>query len=106
MAAAFLPQVAHAASDIEINATNFPDENFRNYLLEQDFGKDGKLTENEIRNITYLEVRWKEICSLKGIEYFTALTKLNCGDNQLTDLDISRNTALTWLYCHRNQLTD
>ena len=34
MAVAFLPQIARAAGDVEINATNFPDENFRNYLLE------------------------------------------------------------------------
>ena len=33
-----------------IDETNFPDDNFRHYLLEQDYGKDGVLTEAEIRN--------------------------------------------------------
>ena len=28
-----------------IDETQFPDDNFRNYLLEQDYGKDGVLTE-------------------------------------------------------------
>jgi hypothetical protein len=28
-----------------IDETKFPDDNFRNYLLEQDYGKDGVLTE-------------------------------------------------------------
>ncbi len=35
----------------------------------------------------------------------TELTKLDCHYNQLTTLDVSKNTALTWLYCYNNQLT-
>ena len=35
----------------------------------------------------------------------TALTWLSCGYNQLTALDISENTALTQLNCISNQLT-
>ena len=38
-----------SSSGIAINASNFPDENFRNYLLSQDYGKDGVLTEEEIK---------------------------------------------------------
>jgi uncharacterized protein len=34
----------------------------------------------------------------------TDITYLDCGDNQLTDLDVSRNTALTSLYCGGNKL--
>ncbi len=33
------------------------------------------------------------------------VTKLDCSDNQLTSLDLPKNTALTTLYCDRNQLT-
>ena len=35
----------------------------------------------------------------------TALTDLHCKDNQLTTLDVSKNTALTDLDCRKNQLT-
>ena len=35
----------------------------------------------------------------------TALTELSCEGNQLTSLDVSKNTALTKLYCNGNQLT-
>ena len=35
----------------------------------------------------------------------TALTTLDCSKNQLTALDISQNTALKWLSCSYNQLT-
>ena len=38
------------AQDIAINAENFPDENFRNYLLDQDYGADGVITEFEIED--------------------------------------------------------
>ena len=33
------------------------------------------------------------------------VTHLNCSDNQLTALDVSKNTELTVLYCSKNQLT-
>ena len=90
---------------VGIDKTNFPDDNFWNYLLGQDYGKDGVLTEAEIRNITVMDVSEKEIKSLKGIEYFTALRTLNCSDNELTELDISGNTALDTLDCSYNELT-
>lgn len=91
---------------IEINEENFPDNNFRNYLLSQSYGKDGKISESEIQNAKIINIYGMNIRSLKGIEYFTALTDLICSNNQLTSLDISKNTALTLLYCGVNQLTN
>ena len=88
-----------------IDETKFPDDNFRNYLLEQDYGKDGVLTEAEIRNITVMDVSEKDIKSLKGIEYFTALDSLDCSVNELTTLDVSKNTALNVLTCCGNQIS-
>lgn len=92
-------------NDISINATNFPDENFRNYLLGQDYGKDGVITENEIKGVFTMWIQDKNISSLKGIEHFTALTYLYCYNNYLTSLDVSQNTALSELVCYNNQLT-
>ena len=94
----------------EINETNFPDMNFRNWLLVQDYGKDGKLIEEEIKSVTSLDVSGTSkspgsIKSLKGIEIFNSLESLRCSDNQLTSLDVSKNTALRYLYCGHNQLT-
>ena len=90
---------------IAIDKENFPDDIFREYLLGQDYGQDGVLTEREIMNITEMDVYDMEISSLQGIEYFTALTMLDCEDNELTTLDISKNTALVKLYCGMNYLT-
>ena len=55
--------------EVDINETNFPDENFRRFLLEQDYGKDGMLTSAEIASITVMDIAKKDIESLKGIEF-------------------------------------
>ena len=91
--------------DIVINATNFPDANFRNWLLSQEYGKDGKLTDSEISEIVIIGATAKEIQTLKGIEYFTELKTLSCSNNQLVSLDLSKNTSLEVLYCSSNKLT-
>ena len=90
--------------DIEINATNFPDANFRNYLLSQSYGMNGIITDVEIIGITSISVENRNIQNLKGIEYFTELTQLYCSYNQLTSLDLSKNSALKTLYCYGNQI--
>ena len=90
---------------IEINETNFPDERFRHYLKDQSYGIDGVLTDAEIASITSMNVNRQNISDLKGIEIFSALTSLSCSNNQLTSLDISKNTELTILWCNYNQLT-
>ncbi|MBR5634109.1 MAG: ribosomal protein L7/L12 [Prevotella sp.] len=92
-------------NDIEINEANFPDANFRNWLLAQTYGADGILTPEEIAAVTSINVSDKSIADLTGIEHFTALTYLACTSNQLTSLDVSGCTALKYLYCFSNQLT-
>ena len=91
---------------IVIDEYNFPDENFCAYLKKLNFGWDGFITDDEIKNLTLLEVGWPgNVSNLKGIEYFTELTTLSCYNNILTSLDVSKNTALTTLNCQYNQLT-
>ena len=99
-----IQEIGTTGKEIQINATNFPDKNFRDYLLSLDEGKDGKFSESEISKITYINVDSKGISSLKGIEYFTELINLSCLGNQLDNLDLSKNTALTSLDCSKNQL--
>ena len=90
---------------VKINEENFPDANFRNWILEQNYGQDGVLTVDEIAAVTKINVPYEQISDLKGIEYFTALTSLYCYSNKLTSLDVSKNTALTELDCNFNELT-
>lgn len=90
---------------ITIDETTFPDETFRNWILKQSYGKDGVLTEQEIAGVKDIDVAYMDIKSLKGIEFFTALERLFCFNNQLTELDISQNTALIDLIIDQNKLT-
>ena len=107
MMIAFVMGIAVSAwGDVPINEANFPDEVFRNYILSAcDTNKDGILSAEEIAGVTSMSVNGKGITDLKGIEYFTALTSLNCRYNRLTALDVSKNTALVELSCNYNQLT-
>ncbi len=54
--------------------------------------------------LTYLDCDENQLTSL-DVSGNTALTDLDCDDNQLTSLDVSKNTALTYLDCDDNQLT-
>ena len=79
---------------------------FRSYCLSNfDTNKDGQISKEEAANVKKIEVPRKGIHSLKGIEYFTNITSLDCKGNQLTRLDVSKNMALTSLSCWDNQLT-
>ena len=69
------------------------------------YGADGQLTATEIADVKQIAVNELEIKDLTGIGYFTALDLLACANNQLTSLDLSKNTALTMFACHNNQLT-
>ena len=90
--------------NIDINEENFPDVFFRNYLMKQSYGSDGSLSPAELKAVTEMDVSSNGIDDLKGVEFFTALTKLQCQENCLTSLDVSKNTELTYLNCRDNNL--
>jgi len=86
---------------------NIPDAKFKQSLIDLgvDENSDGQIQLSEAQIITSLKLSSKSISSLSGIEAFVNLTSLNCSDNQLTTLDVSKNTALTIFGCNKNQLT-
>lgn len=97
---------ASVLSGLAIDETNFPDANFRSYVLASfDSNGDEKLDDEEIANVKYINAPSKTISSLKGIEYFTELLELDCDNNQLTSLDVSKNAKLVKLICSKNGLT-
>ena len=91
--------------DVPITSLAFPDGNFRNVVRSYDSNADGTLSVAEIQVVTEITCDTQEIADLRGIEFFSALTSLNCQENQLASLDVSNNTALTVLRCYDNQLT-
>ena len=96
---------SQAIADVAVNAANFPDDRFREYVSKFDKDNNGVLSDEEVAAVTQIDVGYANIYSLKGIEYFTALTTLKCHSSKLTALDVSKNTALKYLYCNNNQLT-
>ncbi|MBQ9463107.1 MAG: hypothetical protein IJU68_05555 [Bacteroidales bacterium] len=83
----------------------FKDANFRAYCIQYfDADGDGEISDKEAKAVTKVDCSDKGIASLENIQYFTGLTKLSCERNQLTSLDVSKNTELIELTCERNQL--
>ena len=84
----------------------FEDERFKAYCLYNfDMNDDGKLSFEEAKDATEIDVDIEQISSLRGIEYFANLTSLKCNYNKLTHIDLSHNKALESLDCYNNQLT-
>lgn len=94
-----------AGTPVAIDATRFPDENFRNFLLSQDYGRDGVLSERELDATLEIKVSSKGIKSLEGIQTFQNLWALECNKNELTTLDVLEGMNVHNLECNDNQLT-
>ena len=101
----FLPISAFAEAQTYVPLYKFPDETFRKYLEQFDKDDDGYLGTDERNAVKEIYVYTKGVETLEGIEYFPKLEKLNCFNNQLTELDVSKNTALLDLVCGGNNLT-
>ena len=91
---------------IAIDASNFPDEAFRTYVQTYfDTDGNGYLQNAECKAVTGMFADKKNLTNLKGVEHFPNLKKLYCYDNQVSSLDVSKNTALEELICYNNQLS-
>ena len=101
MVLTLLPTAAFAADGVDIDETNFPDANFRQYVKDEfDKDNDDILSADEIAEAKEISVEGTPITSFKGIEYFTALTNLECSRTKLTSLDTSHNKKLGYLRCN------
>ncbi len=89
---------------VYIGEETFPDDTFRSWVLQQSYGQDCILTTSEIASVTSIDVKDLGIYDLKGIESFTAITTLDCSNNNLENLDLSNNTALYIIDCYNNRL--
>lgn len=107
--------VANAAGNVAINKANFPDDIWRGLVLNYLDDGDGILTQDEISEITlmdvsgFLEAEYGEdtpieIADLTGIEYFTSLKTLRVGAIGLESLDVSTLLNLESLTCQGNYL--
>ena len=102
----FLPFSAFADDEVDywvpLHSDNFPDKTFLEYVSTtfdiggpRDEKPNGILEPGEHKAVTEIDVSGMNITSLSGISVFHNLKKLYCSNNQLTSLNLSRNTKLT-----------
>ena len=92
---------------VPINRKNFPDANFRAYVKEKcQSDGDDFLSSSEINKVKEIHVGYEQIANMKGVEHFTELLTLDCVSNQLTSLDVSKNTKLTGMQCDYNNISE
>ena len=87
--------------------TIIPDSFFEDKLIALKIdidGKNGQVLTSSIATIKTLDVSNSSISDLTGIQDFASLETLNCKDNQLLYLDLSKNSALTSLNAANNKL--
>lgn len=86
----------------------FPDVNFLSAVCEKlgtdDASEAFSAYKNEIASFTELSVSGRNIKSIEGIEYFTALEILDISNNELTEMDLSANMKLTILIADENPI--
>lgn len=94
---------------LPIDETNFPDKSFRTVLLTATYDRDGDgmLSQEEAERVTELTMNYKypHIADLTGIGYFVNLKSLSVQGNDLTAIDLSKNTKLTYLNVNGNKFT-
>ena len=90
---------------IAINETNFPDENFRNWVLGQTYGTDSVLTDEEIEKVTEITFYNENFHHLEGIGYFSELKTLTFSQSTVSALDVSGLSKLEELQCSKCSLS-
>lgn len=90
----------------KVEYVHFLDGNFKAYCVRNfDSDGDGGISIEEAGKVKTIDCSNSDIRFLSGIQYFSSIEKLNCSGNQLTSLDVSKNTALNYLACFNNQIS-
>ena len=94
------------STNVAIDSNNFPDAVFRTYVLDNfdTMGSDGILNTTELEAVTAIDVHEFGITNLKGIEHFSKLETLIANKNNISTVDVSKNTELKELNLSNNNL--
>ena len=104
------------AKSIDIDMDTFPDDDFQMYVKYAfDTDRDGKLSDAEREAVKEINIgrsseyklglEYNNAVSLKGIEYFPNLEKLDCSENSIEKLDVSKLKNLKELRCYENNIS-
>lgn len=97
---------------IEAQIIDIPDANFKDALVNDnvatfsdgvttdvDTNNDGEIDVSEAEAVISLDVSYKQISSMEGIQYFTSVFNLVCTNNSIAELDLTSNTSLAYVSC-------
>ena len=116
-----------SGTQVDIDPAHFPDNNFRQYLMDNYDTKAPKavLTADEIAEIKKLDADANNISSVVGVQYLTSLetlicqtcttqklslsgmtslVELCCSGSSVEELDLSGCTSLKWVECNAGSL--
>ncbi len=93
-----------------INEKNFPDENFRKWIVANIPGvtvdADGvcSIKKDDANKVLTIIVDGESIGSLTGISKFSNVSHLSCQNNKIKSLDVSGLKQLVYLNCNDNKM--
>lgn len=90
-----------------VDYIDIPDVNFKAFLVSKyDLDGNEEIDEDEAARASYkMDCSGLNIQSLEGLEYFTGVTMLYFGNNNVSYFNASLNPGLTVLSCDNNPLT-
>lgn len=103
---------------VVVQLEDIPDEAFRTYLAANvDTNETGAISEEEVAAAVAFgtagepDEKGNGLCGLgisdlTGIEHFTSLKSVVCSGNNITELDLSKNTQLTEVICNDCELEE
>lgn len=95
----------HAAGDVPINGSYFPDANFRSVVSSYDSDGNGVLSEGERNAVRNIHCENSNISSVQGVEQFPQLQGLWCLGNHISSMNLSGNPELVGVWCSGNDFT-
>lgn len=102
------PDISSSPGIWASDTTVIPDERFEQALIDLGIDSDGIINQQvltaDIDTVTQLDVSYRAIADLSGIENFSALEVLYCSDNDLSALNLTQNVHLRDLECYWNQI--
>lgn len=110
-----VPACVNENGDLHICENNFPDENFREYVINETISHSNAdyITKNEAKQVTELFFSYgydysgeQQIKSVKGLEFFTQLRQLKCQGHEIEEINLSNNRELTNLMIPDNRLKE
>lgn len=93
---------------VTLNAQNtyIPDDNFEQYFIDKGYDNvlDNYVNTASVNWMTSLNIGYKSIADLTGIQDFTNLQYLFCYGNNITSLNLKNLTNLTFIDCSFNAI--